>query len=89
MTKQKYSSTRTDDVPFPDKTEPLPPAIRPDPVSKFCAGDTVYLKSGSGRMTIERLERIGGVDTAHCVYCVYGTHDIRRASVNIVALKHA
>ena len=93
MVKQKYSRHRTDDIPFPDKDkDPLPPSIRPNPVRTFCAGDVVYLKSGSSRMTIERVEHIGegdaAVETAHCVFSAFGSYDVRRVAVAVVALKH-
>jgi hypothetical protein len=92
MVKQKYNRHQTDDIPFPDKA-PLPPSIRPTPARTFCAGDVVYLKSGSSRMTIERMEHTGEgdavVEFAHCVFSVFGSYDVRRVVVAVVALKHA
>jgi uncharacterized protein YodC (DUF2158 family) len=55
-------------------------------MDKIVEGDTVYLKSGSPKMTVVKVGEL----TAAVIYCAYGTNNIVRDDfVPLIALRKA
>lgn len=59
--------------------------INPAPTGELTLGSLVYLKSGSPRMAIERIED----GLIHVVWMSYGTSDVLRASFHPIVLEKA